>query len=290
MTSLLGIGSRRDHHCDLAVRVPGSADPVSQAARAEGRRRPYAIVAGLILSFAIFTLFAAWILDRLGLPKDLLRNISIGLLFLLAATLVVPRIGELLERPFLFLTRRRSGDLGGGFLLGASLGLVFVPCAGPVLGVITTQAARLDSASTRPPDVPYSLGAAAPMLAIAAGGQRAAVRPRVPPHAREIARRWRGDGPRRACDHVRPRHEGADRDRHYTSFLQEKVEETSYARKRLAKVTGADKSALQRAIARARTARPSSAARRSLPRCPAYGRAPEFTGNSPWLNHRRGRP
>jgi cytochrome c biogenesis protein CcdA len=112
-----------------------------------GRRRPYSIIAGLILSFALFTLFAAWILDRLGLPKDLLRDISIGFLFLLAATLIVPRIGRWVERPFLFLTRRRAGDLGGGFLLGASLGLVFVPCAGPVLGVITTQAASLDFAA-----------------------------------------------------------------------------------------------------------------------------------------------
>src|SRR5919204_5059878 len=90
-----------------------------------GRRRPVAIIAGLVLSFALFTLFAAWILDQLGLPKDLLRNISIGFLFLLAATLLVPKVGEWVERPFLFLTRGRVGDLGGAFLLGCSLGLVF---------------------------------------------------------------------------------------------------------------------------------------------------------------------
>ena len=41
------------------------------------------------------------------------------------------------ERPFARLGRRSSRKLGGGFLLGASLGLVFVPCAGPVLAVIT---------------------------------------------------------------------------------------------------------------------------------------------------------
>src|SRR5213592_3814269 len=68
-----------------------------------GRRRPYAIIAGLVSSFAIFTL--------------------------VAATLLVPRLGEILERPFLPLTRRRPAGSGGGFVLGLSLGLVFTPCA-----------------------------------------------------------------------------------------------------------------------------------------------------------------
>src|SRR5262245_62788173 len=96
-----------------------------------GRRRPYAIIAGLTLSFAVFTLFATWLLDALGLPRDLLRNIAIALLFVLAASLIVPQFGTWLERPFYRFSRfapRR--DIGGGFLLGASLGLVFVPCAG----------------------------------------------------------------------------------------------------------------------------------------------------------------
>ncbi|HEY6030814.1 MAG TPA: cytochrome c biogenesis protein CcdA, partial [Gaiellaceae bacterium] len=112
-----------------------------------GRRRPYAIVAGLVASFTLFTLFAAWILGKLGLPQDTLRDLALAFLFLLAATLLVPPLGRLAERPFLPLTRRRGGDLGGGFLLGASLGLVFVPCAGPVLAAVTVVAAtqRVDA-------------------------------------------------------------------------------------------------------------------------------------------------
>src|ERR671930_553071 len=56
-----------------------------------GRRRPYAIIAGLVVSFVLFTLGATWLVDRLGLPDDLLRNIALGLLFLVAATLLVPQ-------------------------------------------------------------------------------------------------------------------------------------------------------------------------------------------------------
>src|SRR2546430_5946118 len=88
----------------------------------KNRRRPYAIIAGLASCFLVSVLFAAWALDALGLPNDLLRNISIGLLFLLAATLLVPQVGVLIERPLTRLSRRPSGDLGGGFLLRCALG------------------------------------------------------------------------------------------------------------------------------------------------------------------------
>ena len=90
-----------------------------------GRRRPYAIIAGLVASFATFTLVATWVLEQLHLPQDFLRDLSIALLFVVAATLIFPRFAVLVERPFTSLSRRApSSDLGGGFLLGASLGLV----------------------------------------------------------------------------------------------------------------------------------------------------------------------
>jgi cytochrome c biogenesis protein CcdA/thiol-disulfide isomerase/thioredoxin len=257
-----------------------------------GRRRPYAIVAGLVLSFALFTLFAAWILDRLGLPKDLLRDVSIAFLFLLAATLLLPRLGELLERPFLFLTRRRAGDLGGGFLLGVSLGLVFVPCAGPVLGVITTQAARLDfGVDTILLTFAYALGAAVPMLVVAAGGQRASAGVSAFRAHQAEARAALGVLMALAAVgitfNVDQRLQTAIGD--YTGFLQEQVEKTSSAQRRLRKLTGADRNALQRAIAGGeRKATAALAERRSS--LPDFGRAPEFSGISHWLNTSDGRP
>src|SRR2546430_9613092 len=66
---------------------------------AGGRRRPYAIIARLLLSFTVFTLTAAWIIDRLGLPSHFLRNAALVLLFLVAATLLVPPLRALLQRP-----------------------------------------------------------------------------------------------------------------------------------------------------------------------------------------------
>ena len=124
--------------------------PVILASGATGsERRPYAVVAGLVVSFTVFTLTAAALLTALGLPDDLLRNISIVVVALVGVALVWPRLGTLLERPFARLSRRSSSDLGGGFLLGLSLGLVFTPCAGPVIAAVATVAATERSPSTR---------------------------------------------------------------------------------------------------------------------------------------------
>jgi cytochrome c biogenesis protein CcdA/thiol-disulfide isomerase/thioredoxin len=149
--------------------------PIVFAGGASGsRRRPYAIIAGVIVGFTGSLLAVAWLLRQLHLPQDLLRDVSIALLFVLAATLIVPRVGELLERPLARLSRRRPGDLGGGFLLGLALGLVFVPCGGLVLAAITTHAATLGSGERVAVAVLFALGTGLPMLAVAYGGRRAA--------------------------------------------------------------------------------------------------------------------
>jgi cytochrome c biogenesis protein CcdA/thiol-disulfide isomerase/thioredoxin len=143
------------------------------AAGSSNRTRPFAIVAGLVISFTTFTLAGAALLSALGLPEDLLRNIAITALFVLAATLIWPRSGWILERPFLFLTRRAPRTDSNGLVIGLSLGLVFVPCAGPVLATVAALAAT-GEVGVRAVLVTgaYALGAALPMLAIAIGGQR----------------------------------------------------------------------------------------------------------------------
>ncbi len=64
---------------------------------------------------------------------------------------------------------------GNGFVLGASLGLVFVPCAGPVFAAVASLAAT-GNVGLRVVllTLAYSLGAALPMLAILFGSQKLA--------------------------------------------------------------------------------------------------------------------
>src|SRR3989440_8828333 len=240
-----------------------------------GRRRPYAIVAGLVASFTLFTLAATWLLGLLHLRQDLLRDIAIAMLFILAATLLVPRFGELLERPFLFLTRRRAGDLGGGFLLGASLGLVFVPCAGPVFAAVSVLAAthRVGGKAIAVTLV-YALGAAVPLLLFAAGSRRAGARIRarggairaamgvlMAVGAFAILKNW---------DQSLQTKLGG-----YTTSVQNWIEGSSAADRELAKLRGSGSAAgAQLAAAKPRD----------------FGPAPSFTGISSWLNTPGGRP
>src|SRR6476620_377678 len=135
-------------------------------------RRPYAIAAGLVTTFTGFLLAGAWLWSLIGVSPKHQIKIGAALLLVLAVILVVPKAGERVERPFAFLTRRRAGDLGGGFLLGASLGLVFIPCGGPVLATLTANAAtnRVGGWIVLIA-IGYALGAALPMLEIARGSR-----------------------------------------------------------------------------------------------------------------------
>ncbi len=138
------------------------------------RSRPYMIIAGLVISFTVFTLLGGTILSALGLPQDLLRTAGIVMLILLAFGLLLPPIGELLERPFARLGSSRQVGSLGGLVLGASLGAVFVPCAGPVLAAISVVAAThkvgFDAFVLT---AAYAIGAALPLLILAVLAQRA---------------------------------------------------------------------------------------------------------------------
>src|SRR5947209_18381931 len=147
------------------------------------KRRPYSISAGLVTTFTAFLLAGAWLWGLIGIGEKHQIQIGAGLLFVLALILLVPQVGEIVERPFRFLTRRRAGDLGGGFLLGASLGLVFVPCGGPVLATLTANVATSRVGGwIVVVAIAYAIGAALPMLLIARGSRRfaASFRQRAP--------------------------------------------------------------------------------------------------------------
>jgi cytochrome c biogenesis protein CcdA/thiol-disulfide isomerase/thioredoxin len=148
------------------------AGPDDDAGGRPARSRPYLIVGGLTLSFAVFTLFGSLILASLHLPDDAIRWAGLTLLVLVGLGLLVPALGHLLERPFYRFPQRLSGTGGNGFVLGIALGAVFVPCAGPVLAAITVAGAT-DHIGLRAIGLTlgFAVGTAIPLLAFALAGR-----------------------------------------------------------------------------------------------------------------------
>jgi len=143
---------------------------------ARQRTRPLFIALGFALAFASVVLLFNSFTQVLGLSHDGLRR---------GAAVLLLGFGVLMLWPALYhrLSLRWSGRLWqpagparegplGGLLLGASLGVVWTPCAGPVLASILTLIAT-EPASGRAALLlfAYSLGAALPMLLIGYGGQ-----------------------------------------------------------------------------------------------------------------------
>jgi cytochrome c biogenesis protein CcdA/thiol-disulfide isomerase/thioredoxin len=237
------------------------------SAASESRWRPFAVTAGLVASFTAFTLAGAALLSALGLPEDLLRTLAIAMLFVLAASLLSDRLARVLERPFLFLTRRPVGRESNGFLLGLSAGLVMVPCAGPVLAAVAALAATGDVTwRVVLVTLAYSIGHALPLLAVAIGSQRLTTGMRIVRAHAHALRQAAGvvlgltavaivlNAPERLATAVPG----------YTQAIQERIERSATAQRELAKLNG-----------------PSAPARATLV---DEGRAPQIQGVETWIN------
>ena len=141
-----------------------------------GRLRPLGIVLAFALSFTAFTLAFAGALQALALPATWLRTFSIVALGVFGLALLIPAWGRFIERalsPLARLSITNSGQrngFGGGLLMGAGLGFLWAPCAGPLMALAISLTA---TAGFTPEGVAlalaYTLGAGIPMLFIAYG-------------------------------------------------------------------------------------------------------------------------
>ncbi len=142
-----------------------------------GRRRPLGVVTGLVLAFTFATIALVYVIDALGLPDDLVRTLAIVTLFVFGVSLLIPGLGDRIEA---FGSRIAPGParvggegFGSGLVLGASLGLVYTPCAGPILaGVITVSAAQDFTAGKLAVALAYAVGSGAVLYLLMLGGRR----------------------------------------------------------------------------------------------------------------------
>jgi cytochrome c biogenesis protein CcdA len=146
------------------------------------RLRPALIAFGFVISFSAVALLLGGLTQLFDFDPNVLRTAAAVLLLGFGLLMIFPA-------PFEWITGRLGGfssgtattDLSnlGGFVLGTTLGLVWTPCAGPVLGsILTVIATSRDAAWAGVLLVAYTIGAAIPMLAIAYGGQAVTTRVR----------------------------------------------------------------------------------------------------------------
>ncbi|GED99834.1 protein DipZ [Gordonia spumicola] len=139
--------------------------------------RPYRVIAGLVVSFATVTLVGSSLLSLLRLPQDAFRWAGLIVLTTIGVGLIFPPVERLLEKPFSRLPTRRVGQGKSGFGLGLALGVLYVPCAGPVLAAIVVAGATgrigVDTVALT---VSFAVGAALPLLVFALAGRRIAER------------------------------------------------------------------------------------------------------------------
>lgn len=149
--------------------------------------RPLFIILGFILSFSFFAILFAVFGKSLGITPDTFRTISTVVIGTFGVMLIFPKLQEAIFaqlQPLISKATPKANLAGGGllsgFMLGASLGLVWTPCAGPVLGsILTIVASKQNLAQAGALLVAYALGAGIPMLAIAYGGQAAVTKVRA---------------------------------------------------------------------------------------------------------------
>ncbi len=153
---------------------------VLSAGATGGHRKPLGVVTGLVFSFT-FALFAlVYVIDALGLPNDLLRNIAIVVLFVFGLVLLIPPLAARVEAFGSQFSGRFGVKSGGdgfwpGVGLGLSLGVLYAPCAGPILAaVLTASASQSFNAGRLAVIIAYAFGSAIVLYGLMLGGRKLA--------------------------------------------------------------------------------------------------------------------
>jgi cytochrome c biogenesis protein CcdA/thiol-disulfide isomerase/thioredoxin len=246
-----------------------------------GRRRPLGVIAGLVTTFTVAIVALASVIDGVGLPDGTVRTLAVVVLLVFGLSMLIPSWSARIEAPLTRLARFGPRDRGDGFwsglLVGAGLGFVYAPCAGPILAAVVSVSATMGaSGQLVAVALGYAAGSALVLLAIAYGGRRLLDRLRAagrgPAVQRTLGVVMIATAVAVAADlDVRFQTALAN---DFPSFLTNPthaLERSSAVEDRLADLRGP-----------ARFAERDDGGRRAG--LPVLGKAPDFTGNQRWFN------
>lgn len=148
---------------------------------------PYALVLGLMLSFSVIGIFLATLGASLGLDQETFRAAAAVLLIGFGIVLLSPRLQERFATATSGLSAAGDGllarvglnGIGGQFVVGLVLGVIWSPCVGPTLGAATTLASQgRDLPQIALLMMTFALGAGTPLVVLGSLSRAAMLRAR----------------------------------------------------------------------------------------------------------------
>jgi cytochrome c-type biogenesis protein len=165
----------------LPIIVAGTAD--------DDRSRPALVVLGIAVSFVVMGVLTSLFGAAVGPALPAMEKV-VGVLVIAFGLLLLADVNLFKRLTWFQRIQVPGGGKWSGLLLGLSLGLVWIPCVGPMLsGVLATVAAEGTLLAGVSLLLVYSLGFAVPMLAVGYGSQSLRQRVRLVA-AHPVAVRW----------------------------------------------------------------------------------------------------
>jgi cytochrome c biogenesis protein CcdA/thiol-disulfide isomerase/thioredoxin len=153
---------------------------LSSGSNSDGFQKPSGMIIGIITSFTVLTVGLSTLVRLFNFDPNILRNSALIFIALIGLTMVIPSISIAIESFISRLTglfgqinHHRKNNFLSGLFTGLSLGILWTPCAGPILATV----ASLTVTGLITPEIFwvtlfYALGASIPLITIAYGGQK----------------------------------------------------------------------------------------------------------------------
>jgi len=155
------------------------------------RRNTLPLLAGLALAFTLTATIAALAINWLVIASEWGRYAALAIMAVAGLALISPRIAEFVSRPATrmgaALADSRSGDrlpVAANLVAGAAIGLLWAPCAGPILGLLIVGAAGMSVTLSSLLFLTFAIGAVMSLAFVLSAGARLRAR---------IARAGRGE-------------------------------------------------------------------------------------------------